>query len=239
MRKKKAKRVSKKRPKTVWDSIVVASTDTLPKGVFMLLKTSAASPTGAAQQKAHRAGIPGDVTVIQQHPINKTTGKALFSDLLNSFKQFPYGDSSCLVKATPASIKGKYNKLSSDDPNQIELRKSLYEAEVDEQLLLLKETRKAVKSLTAEAVKVDSLIADLNEKRQLLIDEIAELKKERDPLYEFVSDLEDTVQKLRTVYGDLEDLAQYEGDEDRSDTYWERRVLVRRISDWVNANCPE
>ena len=239
MRKKKAKKESKKQLKTAWDSIVVASTDTLPKGVFMLLKTSSASPTAAAQQKAQRASIPGDVTVVQQHPLNKSTGKTLFADLLGSFKQFPYGDSNFLVKATASSIKRRYEQLSGDDPNQIELRKTLYEAEVDEQLLLLKETKRTVQSLKAEAERLESLVAELNDKKQRIVEEIDDLERDREPLDEFITNLRETVQQLRTVYRDLEELAEYEGDEVRGDSYWERRVLVRRISDWVDAHCPE
>jgi methyl-accepting chemotaxis protein len=239
MRKKKAKSVIKKQRKTAWDSIVIASIDTLPKGVFMLLKTSATSPTDAAQQKAQRAGIPGDVTVVQQHPLNKSTGNVLFADLLRSFKQFPYGDSNFLVKATGASIKRKYEQLSSNDPNQIELRKTLYEAEVDEQLLLLKETRKTVQSLKAEAERLESLVAELNDEKQRIVEEIDELERDREPLDEFITNLRGTVQELRTVYRDLEELAEYEGDEVRGDSYWERRVLVRKISDWVDAHYPE
>lgn len=231
--------MSKRQNTIEWDSLIVASVDTLPKGVFMILRTSAKSPTVAARQKARSAGIPGEITVVQQHPLNKTTGNTVFAELLKSLKRFPYGDSKCLVKAAAKSILRKYNQLSSDDPNQLELRKALYEKDVDEQLLLLKETNKRVNNLSAQEARLESIVAELDQKRQSLIEEIDELNRDKQPLSELINDVRDKVYELRTIYGDLNELAEFEGEEDRSDTYWERRVLLRKISDWVDAHCPE
>lgn len=211
MHKSKAKVANK------WDSLIVASIDSLPKGVFLLFVTSAKSPAAAAQRKARSGGIPGEVTVVQQYPLNKTTGKALFRDMLGSLKRFPYGDSDCLVQAKASAISRKYKQLSSKDPDQTELRKTLIDREIDEQLSLLEQTKqkdaKISSQVAAKQQEMESLqlrIVSLKdevegleaqrEKKESEVDELAELWGDKRELREEIEGMENRIQELRSEY---------------------------------------
>jgi len=234
MRKKKAKKVAKKSTRPAWDSLVVASVDSLPKGVFLLFVTTANSPTAVAQRKSSTIGIPGDVTVVQEHPLNKSTGKALFAELLSSLRQFPYGDSDCLVKASALTIRRKYAKLSSEDPNQIELRKRLYERDVNDQLRFLSASKAEVKRLNAISEKLESRITELNMQKNGLVSEIKDLEKERESLLADAKKLRRKVIGLDSVYKSLKEFPL----EDDAHAHWERIVLIKRLSEKMDALIP-
>jgi hypothetical protein len=223
MRRQKAKVVKKRRPKIGWNSLVVASVDSLPNGVFLLFVTSAKSATVAAQRKAGGIGIPGEVTVVDQHPLNRVTGKNLYIEMLNSLKPFPYGGSDCLVKSTTVLISRKYMKLSSKDPDQIELRKQLFEQQVEEQLTILDEIRNKHGKIVA---KIDEKRIDLerleSEKASLLesirdnkkvykeksdeLHVVDELWQKKEDLQEEVYDLEARVSELREEHASRSEL---------------------------------
>lgn len=236
MPRKKSKKIGGNRRQLRFDSVVVAGVSSLPKGVFLLLTTSAKSPTAAAQRKAQNAGIPGEVTVLQQHPINKTTGKAIFKEMLSSLKKFPYGDADCLVKAPASAISKKYLQLSSNDPDQIELRKTMYERDVSEQLQLLDENKARVEALKTTEGEMQSSIAELNEQKQSLIGGIEELRRERKRLAAKVDRVRDAVSELESAIYDLEDLGEIEFvGSDEGESSWGQAVLIERISSLVEA----
>lgn len=203
---------------TSWDHLIVEKVDSLPEGVFLSFMSSAMSPIAAAQRKAQSAGIPGGVTLIQQHPLNKATGKSLFNEVLGFLTPFPYGDSHCLVKASTASIARKYKQHSSKDPEQIELRRMLIEQQVTEQLCLpekVKQERSDISSKVAADVqqveklqlRIESLkeqICTLEKERQEKeseIDQMVELWSEKSLLKEEILELEQRLADLQDELG--------------------------------------
>lgn len=233
-KKKKSGRNSGDQRQLRFDSVVVASVSSLPKGVFLLLTTSAKSPTAAAQRKVQSIGIPGEVTVLQQHPINKITGKTLFKQLLSSLKQFPYGDSDCLVRAPASAISKKYLQLSSNDPDQIELRKSMYERDVSHQLQLLDETRAKVEAMNTTTEELRSCIAELKEQKQSLAENIEELMRERKGLVAKVDRIGDALSDLESTIYDLEGVGEIEfTGSDEGESSWGQSVLIDKVSSLV------
>lgn len=225
------KKRTKRQSEGSWNTLIVATVDSLPNGVFLLLITAAKSPDIAAQKKAASIGIPGKVEVIRQFPLNKTTGKAVFQELLGSFQEFPYGDSDCLVQATASAISRKYSQLSNQDPDQIELRKQVVQQQIEEQQEILD-------SIKAEVLRQTGEVARLSSQKRQLIEEIGDLEQENSSLSELVRNIKIKVWELEELYDNLKQLAELDGDERGYDDYEERenimfsvRLLLERYSE--------
>lgn len=215
MQKKKGN--TKKTQKVAWDNLIVAKSDSLPKGVFFLFVSAAQSVKSAANKKATSMGVPGGISVLRQYPLSKTSGKRLFSKMMRSLKRFPYGGYDGFVTSSINAISRKYSELSSKDPDQIALRASILEEQVADQLRLLDDItnqhadiKSKIGACTAELevleekkLSLDSEIETLEQqyqKKNDQIDEIVYLWGDRSALREEIDELETRIEELRSEH---------------------------------------